>query len=270
MDTLPELKHAEAEGRSLAFREAGEGSVLVLLHGIGSGSASWEAQLKGLSAEFRVIAWDAPGYGGSDPLAPDLRAADDYAGALGALLDALGIGAVHLVGHSLGAVIAGAFCRLFPERVLTLILADPTAGYAKAGDDLRVGRLEARLEAMDRLGPEGVAEIRSKEVLSPSAPPQIVEKVRKVQSRVRPEGYRQAARMLHGADLFADLPAIAVPALVLCGTADAVTPQEGCKRIASAIDGAAYRALEGLGHASYVEGPVMFNDALLAFVKVYA
>ncbi len=56
-------------GRTLAYREAGSGAPLVLLHGIGNQSGSWVQQLESLADRFRVIAWDAPGYGGSDPLA---------------------------------------------------------------------------------------------------------------------------------------------------------------------------------------------------------
>ena len=58
---LAELKTVSAGGRTLAWRESGDGVPVVLLHGVGSGSASWEAQLAGLGAAYRVIAWDAPG-----------------------------------------------------------------------------------------------------------------------------------------------------------------------------------------------------------------
>ena len=75
-------------GRALAYREAGQGPALVLLHGIGSGSASWLFQLEELAAGYRVIAWDAPGYGDSDAFAIDAPRPEDYARALAVLLGA--------------------------------------------------------------------------------------------------------------------------------------------------------------------------------------
>ena len=86
----------------LAWREAGQGTALVLLHGIGAGSGSWVGQLEGLASSFRVIAWDAPGYGASAPLPQAQPLAGDYARVLAEFLQALKIDALALVGHSLG------------------------------------------------------------------------------------------------------------------------------------------------------------------------
>ena len=58
-----------------------------------------------------------------------------------------------------------------------------------------------------------------------------------------------------------------MPSLVLCGSADTVTPEAGCRRVAAAIPGAVYGSLPGLGHASYVEDPARFNAALLRFIS---
>lgn len=267
---LPELRTIDAGGRTLAWREAGEGVAVVLLHGIGSGSASWQGQLDGLGAGYRVIAWDAPGYGGSDALDGDTPAVADYARAVADLLDALGLGRVHLVGHSMGAPIAAAFAARRADRLLSLTLANPTAGYGHAGDELRVARLEARIRAIDELGPAGMAEARSREVLSPAAPLAALDKVREVMSGLRPDGFKQAARMLHSTDIHADARAISVPAMVMCGSADTVTPEDLARSIAAAIPGAEYRTLDGLGHVSYVESPEIFNAPLREFFRSVA
>ncbi len=262
---LAELRSISAGGRTLAWREAGDGVAVVLLHGIGSGSASWEGQLDGLGADYRVIAWDAPGYGGSDALDGETPVVADYAQAVADLLDALDLVRIHLVGHSLGALIAAAFAARRADRLVTLTLADPTAGYAASGDDMRVARLEARIRAIEELGPAGMAERRSREVLSPNAPEAAVAKVREVMAALRPAGYKQAARMMHSTDIYGDARAVSVPALVMCGAADRVTPEDLARSIASAIPGAEYQTLDGLGHASYVEGPEIFNAPLRAF-----
>lgn len=264
---LPLLRTVEAGGRTLAWREAGEGTPLVLLHGIGSGSQSWRGQLDGLSGDYRVIAWDAPGYGGSDALPGDAPPAAHYVEALAALLGALGLDRFHLVGHSLGAMMAAAFVHRFPDRPITLALGSPAAGYGAANDDIRKERLEARLHLIDVLGPEGMARERAHTLLSSAASREALEAVRAVMAGLRPDGYRQAARLLCFGDIFGDLSDVAVPTLVLCGSADTVTPEEGCRKVAAAVQDAVYRSLTGLGHACYVEDPAVFNDALTGFLR---
>lgn len=261
------LNRIEAGGRRIAYREAGSGPVVLFLHGIGSGSATYDWQLEGLSAGWRVIAWDAPGYGGSDPLPDATPDVADYAASVAALLDALDIDRAHVIGHSMGALIAAAFSARHADRVGSLVLTDPTAGYANAPDEIRVGRLAARIDAIERLGPAGMAESRAGEVLSPDASPEALARVRAVMSGLHPAGYAQAARMLHGSDIFADTSAIAAPTLVMCGSEDKVTPEELCRRIAAAIDAAAYRTLPGVGHASNVENPAQFNAFVSEFLE---
>ena len=111
-----------------------------------------------------------------------------------------------------------------------------------------------------------MAERRSNDVLSPNAPEAAVAKVREVMSRLRPAGYKQAARMMHSTDIYVDVRAVSVPTLVMCGSADLVTPEEIALSIASEIPGAEYQSLHGLGHASYVENPEVFNAPLRAFL----
>ena len=248
---------------TVTYREAGDGPTLVLLHGIGSGAASWAAQLDALSNRFRVIAWDAPGYGGSDALGPAEPTAADYAKTLAAFLDALGIDATCLVGHSLGALMACAFASRYPGRATGLMIADPAAGYGNADSEVRAERMAARLGLLDRLGPEGMANERSGALLSNRASEEARDRVRKVMSEIRPDGYRQAVAMLFGADIREDAGKITLPVLVVCGGDDTVTPPDGCRKVAESFADARFELLPGLGHASYVEGPEAFNDALL-------
>ena len=264
--TLPDLRTADCDGRTISYREVGRGPSVLLLHGIGSGSASFEGQFDGLSGKLRLIAWDAPGYGASDPLPAATPASGDYADAAAALLDALNVEKIHLVGHSLGAVIGSSFAARHPERLLTVTLASATAGYGKADHAARVDRLNARMAAIRDLGPAGMAESRGREVLSPDASDGALAKVRAVMSGLDVDGYCQAARMLHSSDIYDDIATFNAPALVMCGSADKVTPEELNQWIAAAISGAVYRSLPGLGHASYVENPALFNAALGEFL----
>jgi len=151
-------RRIEGGGSVFTYREAGAGTPLVLLHGIGSAAGAFDDQLAGLSDRLRVIAWDAPGYGGSTGLAPQSPRAGDYAAALGAMLDALGIPACHLVGHSLGTLIAASFAADHPQRILSLTLASVAAGQARLLAAEREKALAQRLGDVVELGPRRMAE----------------------------------------------------------------------------------------------------------------
>ena len=251
-----------------SFREAGEktetGETLVLLHGIGSGSASWAHQLTQLAGRRRVVAWDAPGYGESDPLREASPSAADYAAALGDFLDMLGLARVALIGHSLGALMAAAFARAQPERIAGLILASPAGGYARAGAAERERRLAERLDALATLGPAGLARSRARHLLGPSAAPAALALVEWSMARLRPEGYAQAARMLAAGDIAADLAAWPRPVLVVSGSADSVTSEANCRAVAAAAPHGVYTGISGAGHALYAEMPERFNAVVAA------
>ena len=101
----------------VSYRQAGAGSAdILLVHGIGSQSASWVRQLSGLERAFRVTAWDAPGYGESDPIEAESPSARDYAATLDAFVTALGIDCPMIVASSLGALIATNFAAIHPGR----------------------------------------------------------------------------------------------------------------------------------------------------------
>ncbi len=258
------------DGCAFSYREGRGGeraaAAVVLLHGIGSGSASWVHQLAGLGDAFRVVAWDAPGYGESAPLVEPWPTARHYADALTRFCDGIGLDRFLLVGHSLGALMAAAFAATRGGRLLGLVLADPAAGY---GDDPETGiaRLEERLETMDRLGPRGLAEERAARLLSPAAAREALDLVRWNLSRLRPDGYAQAARMLARGRLLDDARAYGGPVLVVCGSEDSVTPPAGARRLAAALSRAEYREIPGAGHASYVERPEAFDRLIRAFLE---
>jgi pimeloyl-ACP methyl ester carboxylesterase len=246
-------------GRKLAYRESGAGPALVLLHGIGSGSASWLFQLEELGKACRVIAWDAPGYGESDAFAIDQPHPADYARALSVLLSALQVRRFMLVAQSLGALMAASYARMFPD-LAGMVLISPAAGYG--GDTARVTE---RLKALEELGPDGLADKRASAMLSPNPPPLALELVRWNYRRIRKDGYRQASFCLANGNIREDAPFYKGSTLVACGSADSVTPEAGCRDIASTFPKAAYRTLPGLGHASPAEGPALVNAMIREF-----
>jgi pimeloyl-ACP methyl ester carboxylesterase len=266
MFALPLLQRtAHAEG-VIAWREAGQGVPLVLLHGIGSGSGSWGGQFEAFASTHRVIAWDAPGYGGSDPLSNQKPLAIDYASALDRLLDELNVDEAIVLGHSLGAIVAAAWCATTKRRVRGLLLASPARGYASASDEVRATKYRERIELVERLGVQGMAEQRSTALCAPHASTQAVATVRDSMALVTPGGYAQAAWMLAHDDLMSNLRNAPKPLAVLCGELDRTTPPHACERVAREC-GAPYVPLHGVAHACYVEDPAQFNAAMQSVMR---
>jgi pimeloyl-ACP methyl ester carboxylesterase len=266
LSAYPVLETALPDGSVMTFRQsrgAGIGTV-VLLHGIGSNSGSWLAQLSHGLGVGRVLAWNAPGYGDSSAVAPLRPAAQGYAIKLWQWLDVLGIQNVHLVGHSLGCIMAARSAVLAPQRVSRLTLLSPAQGYATATQAEREQKRSDRLNTLATLGVQGMAEKRSSAMLSANATAQQKATVQALMGSINVAGYTQAVHLLMDANVGSDLAAVPqVNARVACGTADTITPPAGCAALATRFN-FPYTDIEGAGHAIAVEAPDAVNEYLSA------
>lgn len=261
-------RRIETAAGVVSIREAGSGPAIVLLHGIGSGSGSWVYQLEHLSSRFRVIAWDAPGYGESDPLPVDAASADSYANSLLATLDAANVSSALVVGHSLGALIAARFVIRFPDRVRGLFLADPAIGHARFPESEKRAKREARLVPFKALGSERFAAERAPNLLAHDTTPEKIALVEWNMARLTRKGLGDAAQLLSAGDLLGDVAAISKPARVVCGEDDQVTPPAECRKVAAAFpELSTYHEISASGHASYIDQPDAFTHHVLQFAK---
>jgi pimeloyl-ACP methyl ester carboxylesterase len=267
---FPAQRIAIAPQCAIGYREAGAAQAdalpLVLLHGIGSGAASWVQQFEALGTTRRVFAWDAPGYGESTPVASASPGAHEYAGALNAWLDALDVERCVLVGHSLGAIIAGSFAASHAERVAALLLISPAAGYGAASEEVRASKRDSRLAMLVELGPQGLADQRSANMLSPHADDASREWVRWNMSRIVPHGYAQATHLLANADLASDVAKINGRIAVAVGAEDSITPPSSCERIAQAAR-TRLQIIPRAGHAGYIEADTEYTALIDAFCR---
>ncbi len=249
---------------SVAYRSAGNGSPLVLLHGFLCDSRVWRRELEGLSAWFTVMAWDAPGAGASsDP--PDPFSIADWAECLRAFLNAVGIERAHVLGLSWGGLLAQELYRLDPMRVQTLILADTYAGWkGSLGEEVAAQRL-ARCERESSLPPdEFVARWVPVEFFS-DASPELQDEMAAVVSEFHPLGFRLMARALADNDTTGLLPTIDVPTLLLWGDDDRRSPLGVAERFRRAIPGAELAVIARTGHVSNMEQPEAFDAHVRRF-----
>lgn len=255
----------------ITYLEAGNASdrlPLVLLHGIGSAARSFRHQLAGLSTARRVIAWDAPGYGGSTPLPQASPTAEDYAARLSAFLDDLDIARCHLLGHSLGCLIAARFALRQAPRLASLTLCAIAAGHGRVPVEERQRLLDQRVGDILTLGPSEMARRRGPRLLALDAPAEAVAAVIETMAAAHPEGYAQAARMLSTGDIAADIEALpaSLPIQVIYGEADIITPPARNLEIAALRPEAPVTAIPGAGHALYLEQPAALNAAIAGFI----
>jgi 3-oxoadipate enol-lactonase len=248
-----------AGGKAIGVEEAGDGGVpIVFLHGVGSDKSVWAHQLEHFGARRRAIAVDYPGYGESDPAEPGTTR-DDYATAVLAVMDALGIDRAHVCGLSLGGVIAMAIHHAAPERCASLILADTFAVHPDGPAIYE--RSVAASEQMSEL-----AAARTPVLLAPGASEDLHQEVRETMARIDPEAFRIGAEAVWLADQRDRVAAIQVPTLVLVGDQDTVTPPELSRDLADMIDGAELHILAGAGHLANIERPNDFNRLVEEFL----
>jgi len=256
----------------IAFQIAGdEGLPVIFLHGIGGDAESWRLQLDGFSSQYRAIAWDMPGYGDSAPIAEMTFPA--LVEAVSVLLDRLSVTRAHLVGHSLGGMIAQAFALAHPERLRSLTLAATSAAFGKRVDgepDLawRDRFIEQRLGALDRGA--SMAELAPKLVrglIGDEPDPKGLEQAILSMAAVPETGYRAAVHCLTGFDQEAVLSDIRTPTLLIAGEKDPVAPPRVMQHMAEAMPDARLETLKGSGHLVHLERPESFNDRLADFLN---
>src|SRR5215216_4043939 len=232
-----ELTRAEVNGHSVAYRDLGEGPPLVLLHGFLCDSRCWRRQLEDLSDSFRVVAWDAPGAGSSsDP--PDPFTSTDWAQCLGAFLDLVGIERAQILGLSWGGILAQEFHRLYPDRVLALILCDTYAGWkGSLPESACKNRLE-RCFLDSSLPPEEFVSRWVPEFFTEAASRDLKEEMSAVVSDFHPLGFRLMAKSSADTDTTDLLPNIKVPTLLLWGDDDRRSPMNFAEQLRDAIPSA--------------------------------
>jgi 3-oxoadipate enol-lactonase len=263
----PGVQRMTVNGVSLAVEMRGKGPAVLFVHGYPLDRTLWAAQLSGLDG-FRVIAPDLRGLGLSD--APDLGySMPTYADDLAALLEALQVDEVVLVGLSMGGYVAFEFLRRHRERVRALVLFDTRADADTT--DVRRARDQQSSLAREH-GAGAVAEQMLPRILAPTAAqstPHVVERVREMMLAAPVAGIAGAlAAMRDRNDSSALLATLDdLPTMVVVGEEDAMTPVDLARGMASAIPGARLEIVPGAGHLPPIEAPGVVNALLLDFLE---
>jgi len=261
-----EVQRLTVNGVSLAVEVRGDGPAVLFIHGYPHNRSIWTHQMASLDGWSR-IAPDLRGMGQSD--APDLGySMETYAADLAALLDRLGVDEVALVGLSMGGYIAFEFLRRWRDRVRGLVLMDTRAEADTP--EARKNRDAAAATAREQ-GAEAIAEAMLPKMLGATTlagAPAAVDRVRAMMAATPVAGIVGAlGAMRDRPDSTPMLSELAgIPALVIVGDEDELTPAAQARAMADAIPGASLVVIRSAGHLPTLERPVETTHALLAFL----
>lgn len=260
------MDEIDVGGLRIAFERVGDGPPLVLLHGAFSDSRAWRLQIDGLSDEFTVVAWDAPGCGRSaDP--PETFRLPDYADCLAEFIDALGLGRPHVLGLSFGGGLALELYRRHPEIPRTLVLAAAYAGWAGSLPPEEVEqRLERALREVEAPPEQWVADYLPS-MFTDAAAPEVVDEAAAMMLDTRPAGMLPMLQGFAEADLRDVLPRVAVPTLLLYGDADRRSPRHVAEDLHAQIPASQLVVMPDVGHDSNMEAPDTFNAEVRRFLR---
>lgn len=266
--TFPDRQTLDLDSGRVSYRQAGSGPDLVLLHGLAGNSRTWEEQFAALCGSWRVTAWDAPGYGLSDTVAPTVEA---YAATLAALVDALQLPKFVLLGHSMGGVVAGRFAGNYPDRLRALALSCTLLGRRQPEGTPLAEPYLARLEELETLPAQEYGARRANSMAAPGCAPEIIERLTGIAAETRRDGLAAAMRLIAEADNTASLASLSLPVLVLTGEQDRTVTKEVSDVLLAVLDRGPAQVqtavLPGVGHAPYLENAAAYNAALRAFLE---
>ncbi|KAF0805202.1 alpha/beta hydrolase fold protein [Alcanivorax sp. S71-1-4] len=248
---------------NLSYLHAGRGIPVVFFHGLNGSAESWLNQLNALDCELEMWAWDAPGYGASDPGGDAL---DDLAHTAIAFIEHITERPINLVGHSMGGLVAMRVAMLRPELVDRLVLSCTHPGHGLTGGNEADERYQRRLRELSEMPAQQYGERRAKGMLPAGTRDAVFREVARIAATARAEGMGRAALAIQRANLKPDLALIRAPTLVLTADQDTVAPLSKAAPLLEGITDVRHRVFEGLGHAPNIEDGCRYNAVLTDFL----
>jgi pimeloyl-ACP methyl ester carboxylesterase len=272
---LPELRLGRipvaAQTRYLGDRwswlESGSPSApaLLLLHGIGAHAGYYRYQLAGLADQWRVVAWNAPGYGLSDSLRTATPGSTDYAQAVLDFAEAAGLDRFVLGGNSFGSAVAQAVAIHHPQRVQGLFLTGTGVGQRELSPERREA-YQRRIERI-RLGAYQYADAGVDHLVARSASAAARELATDLARGLHAAGVERAAAFRTGPFFSPDhADRLTMPVCIVQGEEDRVNPRaSNADLLAAAVPHARFLELAGVGHLVDIEAPDQVNALLRQF-----
>jgi pimeloyl-ACP methyl ester carboxylesterase len=252
----------------LAYIDAGEGPVVLFLHGFPFEKSMWNEQIEALTTGgFRAVVPDLRGLG-ETKAAGEISTMEEMARDAAAMLDQLQIDEAVVCGLSMGGYAAFEFAHLFPSRVRGLVLAGTRA--PADNEQERTGR-EQQVQTMLRAGMVPISIATLSKLLAErtrAEKPDVVKRVRAMITRADPKGASAAQRgMAARRDYTEDLSNINAPTLIIVGREDPIRPVSDAEFMHERISNSQLEIIEDAAHMTNMEQPEVFNRVMVSFLN---
>lgn len=248
---------------------AADAPVVVFTHSLASDGGMWAEQVPALvEAGFRVLRVDMRGHGGSEAI-PGPYTMDELADDVAGLLEALKIERTHFVGLSVGAMLGQSLAIRYGAKLASVLFADSQPSAPPSARGAWSAPL-AMVKQSGSLAPIRTGMLRAwlSEAFK-AAKPARWEQIQNTLVATSPVGFEGCVAAMTDFDYTSQLPSVRVPALVVVGAGDPMTPPLENKRLADAIPGARYEEVPDAKHFVNVEQPDAFNRILLDWLKAH-
>jgi 3-oxoadipate enol-lactonase len=247
----------------LHYEHEGQGTDLILIHGLGMSLRDWDAHIPELTRYHRVLRFDVRGFGESEkptgPYSPQLFARD-----LAGLARSCQVTHAHVAGISMGGVIAQRLALDFPELVQSLILIS-TSSEVNAKGQVAWEELAAGVEQQGFSTVASFSERLFAASFVAVHPEMVEERITRTEVNA-PHAWAAAARAVSAFNWTADLAKVRVPTLILQGLEDGLTPPGGAVKMNRALPHSRLLFLPDCGHFVPDEKPEIFTNTVLAFL----
>ncbi|MFC5591853.1 alpha/beta fold hydrolase [Sporosarcina soli] len=252
---------------TIHYQEKGTGEPLVFIHGVGLDHAMWEHQVNRLSEQYRVIVYDMIGHGGSSH-PPGPYSLSQYVEQLAALVDGLSLEKIHLVGFSMGGMVAQGFALAYEEKMKTLTIMNAVANRTEKQRQA----ILARVEEVSANGPQPTIEPAIQRWFTSDYLKEQEGVVSQIRARLQtnnPSSYLAAYTLFATADqeLWDKLDQIIVPTLVITGEEDVGSTPEMAQQIHEKIAASELLIVPTMRHMLPVERPDIVNEAIHSFIE---
>lgn len=247
----------------LYFEILGSGDPVLLIHGLGSSSRDWQMQIPTLSKHFRIVTYDVRGHGKSDkpsgPYSMKLFAQDTIA-----LIKALGIETVHVVGISMGGMIGLQLTVDAPELIKSLVVVN-------CGPEMVIKTIKDLYRVMQRdllvriFGMRKIGEVLSQRLFPKAEQEGIREIFVERWAENDPRAYRESFKAIVGWSVKDQLRKIMSPVLVVAADEDYTSVEAKAEYVKELVHGEMV-VIEDSRHATPVDKPEAFNQAILNFL----
>ncbi len=251
----------------ISYLQNGTGQPVIYLHGIGGGAASFQHQLAAAGNTCTITAWDMPGYRESDPI-DDPITFPALSDRLGDFITALGYDRAHLVGHSIGGMVALEHALRRPQQVATLTMIGSTPAFGGRDESFKEAFLKARLEPLKRgMSMPEMAKAAAPHLVGPNAKPAVIDEIAGIMAEVSEPTWRAILDCLVTFNRRADLTRVSQPCLFIAGEHDQNAPARTMQRMADGVDNAEYHVIRDTGHMINQEAPKRVNAILRSFFR---